>query len=303
MYYKLTIFFCACLAALSSFSQNGTLRGTVFDAETGEPIFLAQVQLEGTSYGITTDLDGKFSFTAPPGTYTMKVQFLGMAALTVSDVTVIADEITLLGEIQMKSASETLETFEVTAEATRRSETAMLTMKKKSVNVLDGISAQAITQSGDGDAAAAVTRVPGVSISEGKYVFVRGLGDRYTKTTLNGMDIPGLDPDRNSIQIDIFPTNIIDNISGSFNVVRTDDRIDYFFHISAGVGHPFHDFHFFSTVGIIDNYFQHKSVYLGFGQRISSFLLNWVLGCQHKKRALEFKSLSGCCNCPFLHGL
>jgi outer membrane receptor protein involved in Fe transport len=213
MYYKLTIFLCACLTAISSFSQNGTLRGTVFDSETGEPIFLAQVQLEGTSYGITTDLDGKFSFTAPPGTYNMKVQFLGMAALTISDVNVVADEITLMGEIQMKSASETLKTFEVTAEATRRSESAMLTMKKKSVNVLDGISAQAISQSGDGDAAAAVTRVPGVSISDGKYVFVRGLGDRYTKTTLNGMDIPGLDPDRNSIQIDIFPTNIIENIA------------------------------------------------------------------------------------------
>ena len=52
----------------------------------------------------------------------------------------------------------------------------------------------------------------GVSVQGGKYVFVRGLGDRYTKSILNGMDIPGLDPDRNTLQMDIFPTTLIDNI-------------------------------------------------------------------------------------------
>jgi outer membrane receptor protein involved in Fe transport len=211
MKFQLTLIFS--FLVLCVFSQTGNVRGTVIDGETGEPIFLAQVQLEGTSYGMTTDLDGKFDFAAAPGSYKLKVQFLGMAPLTITDIKVDPNEVSNLGEIQMKSASETLETFEVTAEANRRSESAMLTMKKKSANVLDGISAQAIAQSGDGDAAAAVTRVPGVSITDGKYVFVRGLGDRYTKTTLNGMDIPGLDPDRNSLQIDIFPTNIIENIA------------------------------------------------------------------------------------------
>jgi hypothetical protein len=77
---------------------------------------------------------------------------------------------------------------------------------------MDGISAQNFKRVGDGNAAAAVTRVPGVSIQGGKYVFVRGLGDRYTKTQLMRMDIPGLDPDRNSLQMDIFPTNILQNI-------------------------------------------------------------------------------------------
>ena len=77
---------------------------------------------------------------------------------------------------------------------------------------MDAVSAQEFKKAGDGNAASAAKRVSGVSIDGGKYVFVRGLGDRYTKTQLNGMDIPGLDPDRNSIQMDIFPANIIDNI-------------------------------------------------------------------------------------------
>ena len=65
---------------------------------------------------------------------------------------------------------------------------------------------------GDSDAASSMKRVTGVSVEGGKYVYVRGLGDRYTKTILNGVDIPGLDPDRNTMQLDIFPTSIIDNI-------------------------------------------------------------------------------------------
>ena len=100
----------------------------------------------------------------------------------------------------------------VTSEAIKNTETALLTIKKKSVNVIDGISSQNFKKMGDGNAAAAVVRIPGVSLQGGKYVYVRGLGDRYTKTTFNGLDIPGLDPDRNSLQMDIFPTNIVDNI-------------------------------------------------------------------------------------------
>jgi hypothetical protein len=85
-------------------------------------------------------------------------------------------------------------------------------MKKKSVTLLDGISSSGLKKTGDSDAASSMKRVTGVSVEGGKYVFVRGLGDRYTKTMLNGLDIPGLDPDRNTIQMDIFPTSIIDNL-------------------------------------------------------------------------------------------
>ena len=77
---------------------------------------------------------------------------------------------------------------------------------------MDGISSQQITKSGDSDAASAVSRITGVSVEGGKYVYVRGLGDRYSKTILNGAEIPGLDPERNSVQMDIFPTNAIENM-------------------------------------------------------------------------------------------
>jgi len=110
-----------------------------------------------------------------------------------------------------EEASE-LETVTIAATAIRTTENALMSVKRNAPNLMDGISASTFRQIGDGDAAGAVKRVTGVSIEGGKYVYVRGLGDRYTKTVLNGVDVPGLDPDRNTIQMDIFPTNVIDNI-------------------------------------------------------------------------------------------
>ncbi|MFT6808812.1 MAG: hypothetical protein ACJA01_002043, partial [Saprospiraceae bacterium] len=100
----------------------------------------------------------------------------------------------------------------VTAKQIRNTETAVLTIQRKAIGLLDGVSTQAIKRAGDGDVGAAIKRVTGVSVEDGKHVIVRGLGDRYSKTQLNSLDVPGLDPDRNSVQLDIFPTNLVDNI-------------------------------------------------------------------------------------------
>ena len=77
----------------------------------------------------------------------------------------------------------------------------------------DEMPKEQIRNSGVTNAADAVQMVPAASVEDGKNVYIRGLGDRYTKTILNGMDIPGLDPDRNSVQMDIFPAVMIDNIT------------------------------------------------------------------------------------------
>ena len=100
----------------------------------------------------------------------------------------------------------------VVGEAIRTNESGIINMKMKSAGMIDGISSEKIRQTGDGNVAEATKRVAGVTVDNGKYVFVRGLGDRYSKTTLNGVDIPGLDPDKNTLQMDIFPTNLINNV-------------------------------------------------------------------------------------------
>jgi len=194
------------------YSQNGFIRGTIYDDATAETLPGVTLFVEGTTSGAISDFDGKFSINIAPGSYTLRVSFISYETLNIEGLIVKKGETTILDNLRLKEANIEIEGVVVTAEVIRNTETAMLSMKKKSANLLDGISAVNLRKIGDSDAAASMKRVPGVSIQGGKYVFVRGLGDRYTKTTLNGMDIPGLDPDRNSLQMDIFPTNIIDNI-------------------------------------------------------------------------------------------
>ena len=193
-------------------AQNGTIRGTVIEDSNGEPLFGVTVQIKSTTTGAITDFDGKFDIPIAAGTYDIQASFVSFATVTVTGVVVESGKVTTIDQIRLAEDVETLEEIVVTAEVIRTTESALLTVKRKSANLIDGISAASFKKIGDADAAAAVKRVTGVSIEGGKYVYVRGLGDRYTKTMLNGVDIPGLDPDKNSLQIDIFPTNLIDNM-------------------------------------------------------------------------------------------
>lgn len=201
-----------CLAGPVLQAQNGTIRGSVFDEATGEPMISVTVAVEGTTRGITTDLDGKFNLSLSPGTYNLRLSFVSYETVTISNVKVNAGSVTLLGNIILKSSSIGLSEVTVSASMTRNTEGSVMSIKMKSPNLMDGISSANFRKMGDSDAASSIKRVPGISVEGGKYVFVRGLGDRYTKTILNGVDIPGLDPDRNTMQMDIFPTSIIDNI-------------------------------------------------------------------------------------------
>lgn len=194
------------------FAQNGTIRGAIFDESTGEPLYGVSVLVKETSTGAVTDFDGKFEVQVAPGSYTLQISYISFATVNLTEVLVEDGKVTVLSDVLMKTEESELETVTVSAAAIRTTESALMSVKRNAPNLLDGISASTFRQIGDGDAASAVRRVTGVSIEGGKYVYVRGLGDRYTKTILNGVDIPGLDPDRNTIQMDIFPTNVIDNI-------------------------------------------------------------------------------------------
>lgn len=198
--------------SMASFSQTGSIRGIVFDGETGEYLVGVTLYEESTHTGTITDLDGNFNLNLAPGTYNLRISYISYEPVLLTDVEVISDEVTSLGEIKLDEATITLNEVTITAKAVRNTETALVAIKMRSANVLDGISEGSIKRIGESDAAGAMKRITGVSVSQGKYVYVRGLGDRYTKSLLNGVDIPGLDPDKNTIQMDIFPTAVINNI-------------------------------------------------------------------------------------------
>ena len=192
-------------------AQTGTVRGDLIDDENGETIPFANILVAETGDGVSTDLDGKFSIELPAGIYTFNVSYIGYADLSVSEIEVKDGEVSIIN-LRLLEESEVLDEIVVTAKAVRNTEAALMTIQKKAPGLLDGVTSQAFKRTGDGDVGAAIKRVTGVSVEGGKHVVVRGLGDRYSKTILNGLDVPGLDPDRNSVQLDIFPTNLVDNI-------------------------------------------------------------------------------------------
>lgn len=204
-----------CFAFWAKAQETGTIRGTLTEQELGEPVMFGNVFLkDDPSAGTETDLEGKFELKLPVGTYTIQASYLGLATSTITDVEVKAGEVTVL-DILMAPESQVIgdgEGIVVTAAAINNTENAVLTLQRKATTIQDGISAKEISRFSASNAADAMKRVTGASVVDGKYVFVRGLGDRYSSAQLNGQQLPSTDPYRNSMQLDLIPSNLLDNV-------------------------------------------------------------------------------------------
>jgi TonB-dependent receptor len=238
-----------------SFAQNGKIRGKIIDGNTGKPAISATIKISGieTNFGIMSDLDGNFTFNVKEGSYDLDVSLIGFGNTKITNIIVTQNNITVVPDITLIATSTQLKEVVVSSSRLQKtSEEAITTLKRKSIGMIDGISAAKMKLIGDATAVEAAKRVTGVSIEGGKYVYVRGLGDRYSKSTMNGLDLPGLDPDRNSLQMDIFPTALIDNITvsknflpnmpadfagGLLNIETNDFPTKKIFNISASMGY------------------------------------------------------------------
>lgn len=236
--------------SISGFAQNGKIKGIVFD-DFNEPILGADILVVETDDRNVTDLEGKFSISIPEGTYTLKVTAPFMGDKEVKNIEVLSGKTTDV-TVVMGDDSEIINSI-VDVVAYRVDNTTGATDKERnrSDKVTDIVSQETMEKSGVTNAVGAVSKAPGVTIQGGKYVFVRGLGDRYTKTILNGLDIPGLDPDRNAMQLDVFPTTVIKNIviyktftpdlpgdfvGGLVDVITQDFPSEKKFKVSTGLG-------------------------------------------------------------------
>ena len=201
----------AFLISFNMLSQTGLVRGSLIDNDFQDPVPFANIIVKETGTGTTTDFDGNYELELIEGNYTILFSFIGYETVEIKDVNVNSIEPTIVN-VTMNTLAQGLDEVVVSVSASTNTEKSVLEFQKQSISLVDGLSSQRIKSSGASNIASAVKSVPGVSVQGGKYVYVRGLGDRYTKSILNGVDIPGLDPDRNTIQMDIFPTNILDNV-------------------------------------------------------------------------------------------
>jgi hypothetical protein len=198
------------------FAQNGSISGKIIDAQSQEPLIGASVVLNGTTSGNATNLDGDYSIqNISPGTYTLTVSYISYQTTMKENVVVEADKTTFL-TIPLKPADFTLTEMEVVARANRESEHILLMEQRKALIATQAVSAREMSRKGLSNAESAVTKVSGISKQDGvKNVFVRGLGDRYNNTTLNGFPIPSEDPEYKNIALDFFGTDVIQSIGVS----------------------------------------------------------------------------------------
>jgi len=195
------------------FGQNGTIAGTVFGAANGQPIRQATVSIkQNESISTKTDVDGGFKLELPPGTYTLVVKQDEFRETTVDAVEVKVGEVTEASTVMVaKGAVTTVDVTEKIGAVAASAEAAMTERKLASV-VSDAISADEIRKSVASDAAGAITKVTGVSIVDNGYVYVRGLGERYSATMLNNALIPTTEPEKRVVPLDLFPASLIDSI-------------------------------------------------------------------------------------------
>lgn len=192
--------------------DTGTITGTVVDKQNGEPMIGANIFLEGTTLGAPTDLDGNYIIKSiKPGKYVLAASMIGYAKVKIIDLEVKSGEVTKIDVVLSSAAIETEEVV-VTAKMLQNSESSLLKLRQKSTSISDAVSAEFISRSGSSNAADAMSKVTGASVVDGKYIFVRGLGDRYTSSQLNGAEIPSVDPYKRGGSIDIIPAGLIDNI-------------------------------------------------------------------------------------------
>ncbi|AWI24776.1 TonB-dependent receptor [Flavobacterium pallidum] len=203
----ITLLFC-----VTAFAQNkGTVSGTITDKDmNNETLPFASVTLKGTSIGSSTDIEGKYTLTAPEGTYTMVISFVGYETQEVA-VTVKPNE-NIVVDRALGSGSVKLEDVVVTQNINREKEAVLLLEQKNATVIKQSIGAQELSRKGVSDVEEGLTKITGITKVGSRGLFVRGLEDRYNNLLINGLAVPSNNPFRKIIPLDLFPTDIVSAI-------------------------------------------------------------------------------------------
>ncbi len=189
---------------------QGTLRGKITD-DKGETLIGVTVVLKSNkAIGISTDFDGNYSLKLPDAS-SQVIVISYISYKTIEETVQISNGQILVKNFVMTSSAQALGEVQIVAKAVRAKDYYIEQIKKNSATSIDYISSETMKKTGDNNVTAAVARVAGVS-TNGGFITVRGIGDRYVKTGINGSRIPTLDPFTNNIKLDLFPASLVDNI-------------------------------------------------------------------------------------------
>ena len=189
---------------------KGFIEGTVRD-ESGSPVADAKIFITGVAKNLTTGKDGKFKLEVPEGRYGLSVLHKAFSTQTLSNQSVLKDKSLKLKIALLTSALE-LEEFVVVAPHVKGSLASLIEVRRESSTVADVLGAEQMSKSGDSNAASSLARVTGLTVVDGRFVYIRGLGERYSNVLLNGTSLPSPDPTRRVVQLDLFPSGILESM-------------------------------------------------------------------------------------------
>jgi CarboxypepD_reg-like domain/TonB-dependent Receptor Plug Domain len=190
----------------------GKLTGKVTDGATNEPLAGVSITAAGKTGGITSITDGTYIFSLSAGTYTITFSYLGYQKKEITGVVIKAQQSTFLDMILQKSGNK-LQDVVVTSSAKKESQSAVYSAQKRSAAASDGISLEAIRKTPDNNAGQILKRVTGVSVQDNRFVVVRGLGEQYNQTMMNGVPMTSTETNKNAFAFDLIPAAVIDNIT------------------------------------------------------------------------------------------
>ncbi len=237
----------SCMAVMA-----GNLKGNITDKATREPLTGATVQVVGTALGAVADIDGNYQLNLKPGTYTLQVSYIGYKTEVVEGLTVGQTDIVM--NFELDADTEVLGEVTVTARKNLEGERALQMERQKATLAIENMGAKEMTLKGISNVQEGVKQITGISIADAGQLIVRGLGDRYSTTTLNGLPIASPNPDNKLIPLDLFPSSTVQNITVSkvydaavfadysgahIDISTKENTVDNFFNVSFNVGGRF----------------------------------------------------------------
>ncbi|MFQ6611149.1 MAG: TonB-dependent receptor, partial [Fidelibacterota bacterium] len=191
--------------------DTGKIMGSIFSSANGEPLIGANISIQGTVIGTSSDINGEFNlFNVPLGEQTIVASHIAHETRYYPVRMEHNKIISLIIKLPVKPIE--LQSIPVTGKVDGNHENGVLFKKKKSTLIEDGISSDQIAQNGDANAAEALRRITGASLKDGKYITIRGLEGRYVDTQVNGSPVASPEPDKKSIPLTLFPSALLESI-------------------------------------------------------------------------------------------
>lgn len=202
-----------CFLSLSTYlpaqGQNGqskTITGQVLDGNERRPLQGVSVQVKNSRVFAVSDVRGYFRIDVPSDKSVLTFKMLGYAAVEAEVGKGVA-------VINLYPTSRQIEEVRIQTSKRVDTEAALLEERRKAGIIQDGISAELMSRTASITATQALQRVVGVTVTDEKYVAVRGMGDRSVIGQLNGSRLASANPDRSAIPLDLVPASLLDNIT------------------------------------------------------------------------------------------